>query len=98
MEPMSLFPAFIKLARRPCLLVGAGAVALEKIGPLLAAEASLRVVAPRVRPEVQALADAGQLELIQREWSSHDLDGAFMVIAATDHLAVNAAVYEAAVE
>jgi uroporphyrin-III C-methyltransferase / precorrin-2 dehydrogenase / sirohydrochlorin ferrochelatase len=95
---MSLFPAFIKLARRPCLLVGAGAVALEKIGPLLAAEANLRVVAPSVRTEIQELADAGQLQVVQREWSPHDLDNTFMVIAATDDPAVNAAVYEAAVE
>lgn len=95
---MSLFPAFIKLARRPCLLVGAGAVALEKIGPLLAAEASLRIVAPSVRTEIQELADAGQLQVVQREWSPHDLDKIFMVIAATDDPAVNAAVYEAAVE
>ncbi|HUY81432.1 MAG TPA: siroheme synthase CysG [Acidobacteriaceae bacterium] len=95
---MSLFPAFIKLARRPCLLVGAGAVALEKIGPLLAAEANLRVVAPSVRTEIQELADAGQLQVVQREWSPHDLDNTFMVIAATDDPAVNAAVYESAVE
>ena len=95
---MSLFPAFIKLARRPCLLVGAGAVALEKIGPLLAAEANLRVVAPRVREEVRRFADAGKLNVIERAWAPDDLDGVFMVIAATDNPEVNAAVYEAAVE
>lgn len=95
---MSLFPAFIKLARRPCLLVGAGAVALEKIGPLLAAEANLRIVAPRVREEVRRLADAGKLNVIERAWAPDDLDGVFMVIAATDNPEVNAAVYEAAVE
>lgn len=95
---MSLFPAFIKLARRPCLLVGAGAVALEKIGPLLAAEAELRVVAPRVHGGIREMAAAGRIHLTERGWLPNDLDGVFLVIAATDNPVVNAAIYEAAVE
>lgn len=95
---MSLFPAFIKLARRRCLLVGAGEVALQKIPSLLAADARLRVVAPRIHPGIAALADAGAIEVDQREFSAEDLDGVFLVIAATDDPAVNAAVYDAAVE
>lgn len=95
---MSLFPAFIKLARRPCLVVGAGHIALEKVGPLLAAEADLRVVAPRVCGEIRELAVAGRLQLAERAWSPVDLDGVFLVIAATDKPEVNASVYEAAVE
>lgn len=95
---MSLFPAFIKLARRPCLLVGAGAVALEKIGPLLAAEADLRVVAPRIHGEIRELAHLGRLQTIERAWSPSDLEGIFLVVAATDDPVVNAAVYEAAVK
>ncbi|MGC2512252.1 MAG: NAD(P)-dependent oxidoreductase, partial [Acidobacteriaceae bacterium] len=43
---MSLLPIFLKLERRPCLIVGAGNVALEKITSLLRAGAQLRVVAP----------------------------------------------------
>jgi len=95
---MSLFPAFIKLARRRCLVVGAGRVALEKVGSLLAAEAAVRVVGPRVHAEIAALAAEGRLSVEQRRWVEEDLDGVFMVIAATDDPAVNAAVYEAAVE
>lgn len=93
-----LFPAFIKLARRPCLVVGAGRVALEKITSLLSAQADVRVLAPRIHPEIRALADAGKISLAKRAWSASDLDGIFLVIAATDHPAVNAAVYDAAVE
>jgi len=95
---MSLFPAFIKLARRPCLVVGAGAVAAQKVQSLLAAEAQIRVVAPRVHPEITALAAAGQIEIINRAFEPDDLVQTFLVIAATDDPAVNAAVYEAAVE
>jgi uroporphyrin-III C-methyltransferase / precorrin-2 dehydrogenase / sirohydrochlorin ferrochelatase len=95
---MSLFPAFIKLARRRCLVVGAGMVALEKVRSLLAAEADVRVVAPRIHAEIAALEAEGRIEIVRREWVDGDLDRVFMVIAATDDAAVNAAVYEAAVE
>ncbi|HEX5236226.1 MAG TPA: siroheme synthase CysG [Silvibacterium sp.] len=95
---MSLFPAFLKLARRRCLVVGAGAVALEKVRSLLTAEAAVRVVGPRVDAELAALAAAGRIEVVEREFEAGDLDGIFLVIAATDDADVNAAVYEAAVE
>ncbi|MGC2162999.1 MAG: bifunctional precorrin-2 dehydrogenase/sirohydrochlorin ferrochelatase, partial [Silvibacterium sp.] len=95
---MSLFPAFIKLARRRCLLVGAGEVALQKIPSLLAAEAEVRVVAPRICAEIAALAAEGRLTVEERAFSVSDLDGVFLVIAATDDPAVNAAVYDGAVE
>lgn len=95
---MSLLPVFLKLTDRPCLVVGAGNVALEKIPSLLKSQARVSVVAPRVHPEVRALADAGAITLHERPWSTADLDGVFLVITATDVPAVNAEVYRAAVE
>jgi len=95
---MSLLPIFVKLTRRPCLLVGAGEVALQKIPSLLAAEAHLRVIAPQVRSEIAALASQGRIEVLEREYMDSDLDNTFLVIAATDNPAVNAAVYRGAVE
>jgi siroheme synthase-like protein len=94
---MSMLPIFLKLARRPCLLVGAGEIALQKIPALLNAEARLRVIAPRIHPEIAALAQQGRIEICQREFASSDLDSTFLVIAATDNPSVNAEVYEAAV-
>ncbi|HZD47188.1 MAG TPA: NAD(P)-dependent oxidoreductase, partial [Silvibacterium sp.] len=72
---MSLLPIFVKLTGRPCLMVGAGEVALQKISSLLAAEARVRVIAPRVRPEITDLVDEGRIEIIQREFRESDLDG-----------------------
>ncbi len=95
---MSLLPIFVKLAGRPCLLVGAGEVALQKIPSLLAAEARLRVIAPRIRPEIAALANEGRIEVIEREFTDSDLNETFLVIAATDDPGVNSAVYRGAVE
>jgi uroporphyrin-III C-methyltransferase/precorrin-2 dehydrogenase/sirohydrochlorin ferrochelatase len=95
---MSLLPIFLNLEGRPCLLVGAGTVALEKIGSLLRAGAKLRVIAPEARAEVQQLARDEKLEWVQRAFDPTDLDGRFVVITATDSAEVNAAVYEAAFE
>jgi len=95
---MSLLPIFLKLQGRDCLLVGAGTVALEKVGSLLKTGLKLRVVAPEARGEIKDLAAAGDLEWVQRMVQPADLDGMFLVIAATDVPEVNAAVYRAAVE
>jgi uroporphyrin-III C-methyltransferase/precorrin-2 dehydrogenase/sirohydrochlorin ferrochelatase len=95
---MSLLPIFLKLEGRRCLLVGAGNVALDKIGSLLKTGLRLRVVAPEARPEVRQLALEGKLEWIQRPFEQSDLDGNFLVVTATDVSEVNAEVYRGALE
>ena len=95
---MSLLPIFLNLDGRPGLLVGAGAVAFDKIGSLLKTGIRLRVVAPEARQEIRDLAAEGRLEWAQRPFDPSDLDGQFLVVAATDNPEVNAAVYRAAVE
>jgi uroporphyrin-III C-methyltransferase len=95
---MSLLPIFLKLANRNCLLVGAGNVALEKIGNLLPTGLKLRVVAPNAHPEIQQLAKDHKLEWIERRFEPSDLDNNFLVIAATDASEVNAAVYRGCVD
>ncbi len=95
---MSLLPIFLKLEGRSCLLVGAGTVALDKIGSLLKTGLKLRVVAPWSRPEIRQLAVEGKLEWVQRSFDPSDLDGNYLVIAATDVPEVNAAVYRGATE
>lgn len=94
---MSLLPIFLNLDGRPGLLVGAGAVALDKIGSLLKTGLRLRVVAPEARPEIRQLAAEGKFEWIERHFQPADLDGNFVVIAATGDPAVNAEVYREAV-
>ena len=95
---MSLLPIFLKLEGRPGLLVGAGTIALEKASSLLKAGVQLCVVAPEARPEIRALAADGRLEWIERAFDPTDLDGNFIVIAATNVPEVNAAVYRGCVE
>jgi uroporphyrin-III C-methyltransferase len=95
---MSMLPIFLKLDGRRCLLVGAGNVALEKLGTLLKTGLQIRVIAPGAHPEIAELASEGKLELIQRAFERSDLDGNTLVIAATDVPEVNAAVYHGSVD
>ena len=93
---MNLLPIFLKLEGRSCLVVGAGKVALEKIGSLLHAGANLHVIAPAVCEPVEALASADRIVLERREFCEEDLEGKFLVVTATDSRAVNRAVFLAA--
>jgi uroporphyrin-III C-methyltransferase / precorrin-2 dehydrogenase / sirohydrochlorin ferrochelatase len=95
---MSLLPIFLNLDSRPGLLVGAGSVALEKIGSLLSTGVLLRVIAPDANSEIRQLAKGGRLDWIQRAFETSDLDGNFVVIAATDNPEVNARVYRESIE
>lgn len=97
-QPASMLPIFLKLEGRRCLLVGAGTVALDKIGSLLKTGLQLRVIAPYARPEFRHLAAEGKLEWVQRAFEPSDLDGYLLVIAATNSPEVNAAVYRWSVE
>jgi precorrin-2 dehydrogenase / sirohydrochlorin ferrochelatase len=90
---LSLFPIFLKLVARPCVVVGAGNIAESKIESLLAAEASVTVIAPEALPRVREWAEAGELRWKVREWREGDTDGAFLVVAATATNAVNRAVF-----
>jgi precorrin-2 dehydrogenase/sirohydrochlorin ferrochelatase len=90
---MSLFPIFLKLAARPCVVVGAGNIAESKIESLLVAEARVTVIAPEALPRVREFAESGQLTWHQREYRHGDVAGAFLVVAATATAAVNRAVY-----
>jgi siroheme synthase-like protein len=79
------YPVFLDLAGRSVLVVGAGPVALRKTRGLLEAGARVTVVAPEWLPEFEPLA----VRLEQRRFRISDLDGAFLVFAATNDRRVN---------
>src|SRR5690348_17832105 len=89
----SLFPIFLKLEGRPCLVVGAGRIGEPKIEGLLAAGASVQVVAPRATEGVAELARAGRIVWQARCFEPADLDGAFLVVVATASRELNDRVF-----
>jgi uroporphyrin-III C-methyltransferase/precorrin-2 dehydrogenase/sirohydrochlorin ferrochelatase len=82
MEP-ELFPLFLKIAGRTCLVVGAGKIAEAKIESLVRCGAKVRVVAPTATEGIRQAAEAGTIAWERRTFAPSDLAGVFMVIAAT---------------
>ena len=93
---MSLFPVFLKLAGRSCLVVGAGKVGESKIEGLVAAGATVVVVAPRASETVKGLARARQIRWQPRGFQPSDLDGVMLVVVATSDRDLNARVFQEA--
>jgi precorrin-2 dehydrogenase / sirohydrochlorin ferrochelatase len=93
---MSLLPIFVKLKDRLVLVVGGGTIAEGKIHGLLAAEARVRIVAPEVTPAIAQWVAQGKVEWREKTFAAEDLDGAYLVIAATSAPGVNEAVFSEA--
>lgn len=81
---MRYYPVYLNIQGRKVLLVGAGAVALQKIPALLEGEAKICIVAPEATEEIRELAHAHQVDWLQRGYQTSDLEGCAFVIAATD--------------
>jgi siroheme synthase-like protein len=93
---MSLFPMFVKLEGRLVVVVGGGVVAEGKIPGLLASEARIRLVAPAITPTIAEWVRQRKVDWLPKEFEAHDLDGAFLIIAATSAPGVNESVFREA--
>jgi siroheme synthase-like protein len=89
----SLFPMFLKLAGRQCLIVGAGKIGEDKIAGLFETGARLRVVALGATTTVREWAHDGKIDLELRAFSNDDLADAFLAIVATNSRSLNERVY-----
>ena len=87
------YVACLKLTDRRCVVVGGGDVGLEKVEGLLACDAQVVLIAPDAGPELEALAADGSIAWLRREYRPEDLEGTFMVIAATNDTDVNISVF-----
>ncbi|HET7093836.1 MAG TPA: bifunctional precorrin-2 dehydrogenase/sirohydrochlorin ferrochelatase, partial [Thermomicrobiales bacterium] len=87
-----VYPIALDLSGKRCLVVGGGVIADGKLDALLAAGARIVLVSPEVLPRIAAFAADGQIDWRPRPYEAADLDGAFLVIAATDDRAINAGV------
>jgi glutamyl-tRNA reductase len=88
-ERLSHFPLFVGCAGRRALVVGGGKIAARRVAALSRFSFGITVVSPECREEIRALAESGRIELLERRFEDEDLDGAFLVVAATDSREVN---------
>jgi precorrin-2 dehydrogenase/sirohydrochlorin ferrochelatase len=92
---MTFFPIMLRLEGRTCVVVGAGRVAAAKAAGLLHHGAEVVVVAPKAVHWIRTKARSGKLVWRRRVFSSRDVRGAFLVVAATNSAASNGAVFRA---
>jgi len=79
-----LFPIFLKLAGRRCLVVGGGSVAEAKMEGLVRCGAEVRVVAPQATPGIRRAARSCRIVWNERPFLPSDLAGVSLVVAATN--------------
>ena len=85
------YPINLNIQGKKCVIIGGGEVAYRKACSLKDAEAEVIVVSPEVCPELKK---ENGITLIEKRYDENDLNGAFLVIAATDDAEVNRNVFQ----
>lgn len=86
------YPIFIDLKALPVLVVGGGNVALRKVQTLLNHGSLVRIVSPRLVPELQELIDETTCVWVPKEYSTEDIQDAMLIYSCTEIEEVNAQV------
>ncbi len=84
-----LYPIFLKLNKKRCVVIGGGRTATRKVKALLQAKAKVTVISPKLTKELEKLAENGSIKVIKREYKEGDLNKYFLVFAATDSEEIN---------
>lgn len=88
----SYYPIFVELEHKPVLVVGGGNVAYRKVLTLLEHGAIVRIVSPRLLPELKDLIDSRRCFWEEKEYGSEDIQDASLIFSCTEKDEVNSAV------
>lgn len=94
----SYYPIFLDLRNRLCLVIGGGKVAERKVMTLIKFNAKVKVIAPSITKRLISLEEKGKIEILKRDYKKGDLNGAFIVFAATDKKEINREIKKDAAE
>lgn len=86
------YPMMLDLAGKPVTVVGGGTIALDKVELFLNFGAAVTVVSPDLHPDLQELLATGRIRHVSRPYRRGDVEGAAIVVAATDDRRVNSLV------
>jgi precorrin-2 dehydrogenase/sirohydrochlorin ferrochelatase len=86
---MAYYPILMDLEGRRVLVVGGGGVAERKVRTLLEFGARVDVVSRALTPALEAQSGEGRVQWVGREFEPSHLEGAALVIAATDDAGAN---------
>ena len=93
-----LYPIFLNLKGKDCVVIGGGKVAERKVLSLIDTGAKVLVISPRLSPVLKSLVEKGTITHRQRKYVKGDLQDAFLAISATDNKNINESVSEEAGE
>jgi precorrin-2 dehydrogenase/sirohydrochlorin ferrochelatase len=83
-ETISPYVVCLRLADRPCLVVGGGDIAERKVRTLYAAGGRITVVAGEIKPRLRNFIKRHAITVVERAIRPEDVDDKFLVVAATD--------------
>lgn len=90
---MNLYPVFLNLTKKNCLIIGGGIVAERKVLDLLEAQANITVISPEVTSILETKSRDCEIKLLRRRYIPGDLSGFHLIIAATNDRAVNEEIF-----
>ena len=88
------FPLFVDLSEKNIVVVGGGTVAARRVETLLTFAGHITVIAPKLQAALVKLETEGKITCLHREYREGDINGAHLVLAATDDREVNRSVKE----
>jgi precorrin-2 dehydrogenase / sirohydrochlorin ferrochelatase len=91
-----LFPMFLTLEGKRCLVIGAGEVGEPKIAGLIGTGAHINVVALEASQTVHEWAKEGRITIELHAYAASDLDGIFLAVVATASSKLNREIYREA--
>src|SRR5258708_19474688 len=93
---MKQFPVLLDLKNRTVVVVGGGNIAEGKIRSILDTGALIKIVSPTLTDSLVVVVAEGKVKHLPRIFEESDLDGCWLVIAATNDDSANENVYQAA--
>jgi len=92
----NLFPVFLGINAKRCVVVGGGYVAERRTKSLLECGAMVKIISPELSGNLELMAEKKLIKVLKRDFRSGDLEGALLAIAASDQTEVNRRVVEEA--
>lgn len=89
MNQNSFYPVMLNLKGKKCTVVGGGKIALRKIKGLVEGGARVKVVSPKLTPELEQIKKEGKITHVCRQYRKEDVENSFLVIGATQKRKVN---------
>lgn len=95
---MDYLPIFMRLKEQKVCVIGGGTIAARKSDLFIQAGAKVEIISPELKGEMARMHQAGLVSWQPCEFEPDLIQGAKLVLAATDDQMVNEAVYAAATE